>query len=155
MQSASERIFLDAMMMQEPAWPIVRRIQSRFRDSIAFYIGPGVWEELSHPRAPRFIRERAEPFAMPDISLARPAVEAIAAELTQVLRGESHRSFRHGQDALNLAQAAVLGATRFLTEDRHLGRHAIVIGQVAGLEVIDAETFLKRLDGLSSQESSM
>ena len=91
---------------------------------------------------------------MPDISVASPAVDAIAAELAQVLRGESRRSFRHGQDVLNLAQAAVLGARRFLTEDRHLRRHATVIGQVAGLEVIDAETFLKRLDGLTSQESS-
>ncbi|GGE36450.1 hypothetical protein GCM10011367_08580 [Marinicauda pacifica] len=146
MRSSRQRIFLDAMMMQEPAWPIVKRIESRFRDAITLNVGPGVWEEISHPRVPRFVRDRAEPLTLPVDAGAHPAIESLTAELGAVLRGDAARSFRHEKDARNLAEAAVLGGIRFLTEDRHLLRHTAEIGSLSGLEVVDAETFLTRLE---------
>ena len=146
MSSTRQCIFLDAMMMQEPVWPVVKRIESRFRDTITLNVGPGFWAEISQPRVPRFVRDRAEPFTLPVSAAAHPAIETLTGELGAILRGHASRSFRHQGDARNIAEAVVLGATRFLTEDRNLLRHAAEIGSISGLEVVDAETFLTRLE---------
>lgn len=123
--------FLDAMMFQYPGWPLTQEIARRAEGRLGLRVGGTVWEEITHPRTPKFVRSRAERFS----PLAEPVFDAsdhaCARRVARAIHGGGGRGLRHLSDALHIVEADRYRAAYFITADgRIIAQRAAILDEV-------------------------